>query len=228
MSASTVTLPTVRGAEWFKAPIGFARWPKFAQLAWSWLKRRNRMGRTDHRVTDREIGVEIERCRRTVQRGLKWLADAEIIRRIHDESGRIIRMVLPLAGDGQERKQGAVPTERARRRPAERSAPKPPPKPGSTPMVAQAPTVDESPEDPTAVAEALAQLRGQVAEQKAAREAERGRNRLAPELVGQDFEREARELTPEGFSRLEALERRGEITSTERRVLEVARRIRDS
>lgn len=133
---ATFRLPPGFGAEWVKDPIDIETWPKAARRVYRYLKRRIRMRKAEHRAKDREIGLEIGEMegrkafhRRTVQRGLKFLQDLGGIFRDHsDGHGRVIKVFLPLAGDGTE-KTGAAPREGAKAGSGATAAP-PPSTPG--------------------------------------------------------------------------------------------------
>ncbi len=226
MSAAAAVLPATPGAEWFKAPIDLNAWPAHARRAMAWFKRRTRQRRKEFVVRDLEIGREAGDmegrpgfCRRTIQRGLKWLEDHEIIERDWSGGhGRVIKLRLPLAGDGKEKVEKPAPAPKSTPRPA----PAPPPA-APQPEPAAEPTAEEL----AAVAEEIRRLTAQArAEDR--RDADRKAADRGP-VGAAGFEEAARKLTDADFARLEELERRGagHITSAERRVLEVARRIRD-
>lgn len=101
MSAAAFPSSTKLGAEWYKAPIDYEEWKRAARRCWKFFKRRSRQKRREFEVKDREIGREIGASRRTVQRGLWWLEKVYgVIFRDHsDGHGRVVKILLPLAGD---------------------------------------------------------------------------------------------------------------------------------
>jgi hypothetical protein len=214
--SAALPFPTKLGADWFKAPVDFAFWARMARRIWQWLKDRRRHRRREHRVTDRELARELGVTRRSIQRGLwalQYLYGAIVRRREHGPGGgRVIEIILPLAGDDQQGK--ADPRKAKAKAPAR-------------PAAGPAPTAE--PEPPAMTEDerkqAAAELREQLARDKAEREAERS-GRRAPAAAQMGYEEAARRLTEEEYRRLEGLAARGSTTITENQVLEVARRIR--
>lgn len=230
--AATLPAVTSLGAEWYKAPIDFNHWARSARRIWSYYRRRTRHGKREFTKTDREIAREIggmdgrPMSRRSVQRGHWFLHHVyKTITRDHDHpdhKGRVVRVLLPLAGDDKE-KQGpeggatpkAKPGPTTTRATTTTAAPAP---------AATAPAPEEAPAD-------WGELRRKVAAQAAADAAARAEAKAAavppagPIGVGA-AEAAARELTDDEFRRLERDAARGFITSGDRKILEAARRLR--
>lgn len=231
-AAAALPAPRRFAVSWFKAAIDFENWIRSARRNWSWLKHPRRQRKTEHTPKDWEVARDIGETtggkppsRRTVQRGWEYLdlVLGAIERDWSGGHGRVIRIKLPLAGDDKEEKPAAK-AKPARPRPAPPAAPPPGPSPGPAPR--------DPPAEGTAgdLAAAAAALRQQVAQAAAERRAEVAARKEAngPRvLIGVDqVELEARALTDEGLRRLEDLEARGELTSSERRVLDHVRRNR--
>lgn len=226
MSAATLPRPRGFAVAWTKDPIDIEKWRRAARRAWRWFKLPRRQGRAEHFERDWEIARGIGDAegglapsRRTIQRGLWWLENVlgAIVRDWSGGHGRVIRITLPLAGDDAE-KPGKTKAKPAKTRPA--------PAPAAAHPAPVEPPAEETAEERAAAAAAL---RDAAEKAKAHRASERAAEKAAaagPQLVGDQVEKAARALTDEEFGRLEGLEARGEITSTERKVLDAARRIR--
>jgi hypothetical protein len=221
MKTAAVALPpcTALGAEWFKAPIDFRNWAASAQTVWTFYKRRVRHRKRRFKVKDRDIGqamkdVGLPASRRTVQRGHWFLEFAyKVIERDWSGGhGREVVIKLPLAGDDKEEKTEADPKPKAE--------PKPPPSPKPKPD--EPATADDRPLEP-----GEARRMWERAQAQAKVEADAGKAAVRPRApLGVDgVEKAARELGADELARLEALEARGELTSSERRILEATRRI---
>lgn len=225
------------GLAWNKTPEDMETWTRAERRVYRVFMRWNRHGRREHALKNWVIAKEIGEMeggdrphRRTVQRGVKGLHERGIIERLFEGArGRIIRMKAALADAREEKK-------RKKQAAANKDGPRPvrvdrPPRTTSerVPAPEGAPIATDEPSgSPATMAEALEQIRRQTAEAKAHRGAEKVAARLSPVLVGLDFEVKARSLTAEQFDALVQHEARGFLTSDDRRVLEVARRIRDS
>jgi hypothetical protein len=233
MSAAAIPLPAGFGVEWYKTPVDNNRYPAAARRVLGFLKRRTRQKQREFRQRDWEIARQVgdmegdEKtgpCRRTIQRGLKWLEEHGFIERDwSDGHGRVIRFRMPFAGDGKDEAEARPKPKAAARPPAEA----PPAPPAEPPPDADPPAAGE----PVDVAEAIRRLTAQAKAEKAQAKAEtKAACTSGPVRMGvnETVEDAARKLTAEEFRRLEAFESQGLISDIERRVLEVARRIRDS
>ena len=220
-----MALPQARGlagAEWYKAPIDLEDWIRPARLIWRWLKRRTRHRKRKHRPKDWELARELNRCRRTIQRGLWYLefvCKVIVRRRVQGHMGhdsfREIEVILPLQGDEKQ----------AEARPKSKGDAKAAPAPAEAPKPAEAPPPAPEPtETPGERAAALAAIREQVARERAAA-------RTAPPAPAHEPPSRppaAIKGIPAADPKfLEVKERMGEpLTPSERAALEAARRER--
>jgi hypothetical protein len=236
MNTAAASLPpsTRLGAAWAKDPLDIEDWIRSARRVWKYLKHPRRQRKAEHTARDKEIGREIPEgragprrgrpaSRRTVQRGL-WYLEHVLKAIVRDRSGgrgRVIRITLPLAGDDKEEKEKEKARAKEKARPA---APAPAPTPTPTKPPADPPPADDPPPDWEAIRRETQQAARDQAEAKAAAK----RAALGPEgPLGVDaVEAAARALSAEEWARLEALEPLvGGLTSSQRKILEAARRI---
>lgn len=136
MSAAAAIPGRALGASWFKSPIDIEDWIRMGRRIWGWLKDRVRHRRKEHRVRDRDLARDLGCSRRSVQRGLLFLELMGVIvrRREHGEySGRVIVIVMPLAGDNKDEdkaeRKGSGRKAAARPAPTTAAAPAAPPEP---------------------------------------------------------------------------------------------------
>ena len=218
MSTAAASLPPCSklGAEWYKAPIDFNDWIRAGRRVWTYYRRRVRHRRRDFTASDREIGRSMPNAdgtpasRRTVQRGHKFLELIGAIFRDHSGGhGRVVRILLPLAGE-KDKEAGGAPKPARAEAPAA-ATPSPPPTP---PPVEEPPAEPDGPADWSRVRSDIARTRAEIA--------------AAP---GPDPTREPPPVVIRGVDNtdiayLEFKEKMGELTEGERRRLEDARRTR--
>jgi hypothetical protein len=100
MSALSLSAPQI-GLPWFKGVFGMVDWPKAARRLWEWLKLPGHAGATQFKIHDWELAQALGVGRRCIQKALKRLQDLGMINRFRlygPDGGRVIEIVIPLAG----------------------------------------------------------------------------------------------------------------------------------